>query len=528
MPISLDTIISFLPELTLILLATAIFLGGTVTRSKLGWTAISIFMFAIAAAILYRHPAPGTEPGAGEQGPVLLDQFSLNFRWTALSMGFLFVLFATQSRQKKLFPELLGAIVLITAGLMVVSSAGDLIMMFLGFELISIPTYVLLFIGRADRRSDEATAKYFLLSILSSAFMLYGFASLYGVSGEIEFSAIHAALVADSQLLLRAFLPVSIVTVMVGLAFKIAAVPFHFYAPDVYQASTNLNAAVLATASKIAGVIGIIRILVTVHPRESMFAWQVVIVIAVLTMKLGNFAALWQKDFRRMMGYSSIAHAGYLLIGFAAALGSRMGAGSGEDAIAAMVLYVTVYAAATIGAFATVAYLSDDDHSFSRIVDLRGVGHGYPVIGACLAVCMFSLSGIPPLAGFWGKLMLFRSSLAVGLESTGSMQIWFVTLAVIGALNAAVAAAYYLRVIATLYFQRAESDHSVMPVMGNAGAGLVTLFCVWIILGVGLFTAGAMSRADSAAKSAWYVATQMDASDAGASMDRSQLRLSKN
>ena len=415
----------------------------------------------------------------------------------------LFCLFATQSRQDRLYPELLGSLVLVFAGLMLVCSAGDLVLLFLGFELISIPTYVLLFIGRLGRESDEATAKYFYLSILSSALLLYGLSLLYGVGGNTHLAMIQANLQYPSASSLPV-LPLALALILAGLGFKLAAVPFHFYAPDVYQATTNLNAALLAVVPKIAAAVGIIRILVTVLPRDSAFTWQLLVVLSVATMTLGNAAALWQQNVRRLLAYSSIAHAGYLLLGVAAAMGSEMGVGRGTDAAAAVVFYVLVYAAASLGAFASLAYLSNDDQTFRTVEELSGIGRSYPVIGGCLAICMFSLSGIPPLAGFWGKFALFKSALDVGLDGGGTPNPWFLALCVLGVLNAAVAAAYYLRVVATVYFATPSEQHSVMPVMGNPGAGATALASVLVVVGVGLFTGGWMTTAQRAAESAWF------------------------
>jgi NADH-quinone oxidoreductase subunit N len=394
---------------------------------------------------------------------------------------------------------------------MLVSSAGDLIMLFLGLELISIPTYILLFIGKPSRGSEESAAKYFFLSVLSSAFLLYGFATLYGLSGEIEFAAIAASLGGATERVMWPLLPVAMIMILAGLAFKISAFPFHFYAPDVFQGTTNFNAAVLAVVPKMAGVVALVRLLVAAFPRESAVAWQLVIILAVVTMTVGNFAALWQQNIKRLMAYSSIAHAGYLLIGLAAAMGTGIGSRQGEDAVAAMVFYVVAYAAATLGTFAGIAYLSDDDESFSNVADLAGIGQGYPVIALGLAICMFSLAGIPPLAGFWGKFALFKSALDVGFLGPEMPRVWFITLCVIGALNAAAAAAYYLRIVATMYF-RSSVDHSVMPVMGNLGAGAALVASVIVVVGVGLFTGWPMASAERAAQSVWYASES--ASDA--------------
>jgi NADH-quinone oxidoreductase subunit N len=406
---------------------------------------------------------------------------------------------------------------------MLVSSAGDLIMLFLGLELISIPTYILLFIGKPDRGSEESAAKYFFLSVLSSAFLLYGFATLYGLSGEIEFAAIEASLKGAADRLMWPLLPVALIMILAGLAFKISAFPFHFYAPDVFQGTTNFNAAVLAVVPKMAGVVALVRLLVAAFPRESPVIWQLVIVLAVITMTLGNFAALWQQNTKRLMAYSSIAHAGYLLIGLAAALGTGIGSRYGVDAVAAMVFYVIAYAAASLGTFAAFAYLSDDDESFSNVEDLAGIGRGYPVIALCLAICMFSLAGIPPLAGFWGKFALFKSALDVGFLGPEVPRVWFITLCVIGALNAAAAAAYYLRIVATMYF-RSSVDHSVMPVMGNLGAGAALIASVIVVVGVGLFTGRPMASAERAAESMWYASASEEVETSAAISSTSKRR----
>jgi NADH-quinone oxidoreductase subunit N len=361
----------------------------------------------------------------------------------------------------------------------------------------------LLFIGRPGRESDEATAKYFYLSILSSALLLYGFTLLYGLGGSTHLAAIRMNL-ETPPVLTPPLLPMALILVLVGLGFKLAAVPFHFYAPDVYQATTNLNAALLAVVPKVAAALVMVRLLVTVFPHDSAFAWQLLILLSVITMTLGNVTALWQRNVRRLLAYSSIAHAGYLLLGLAAAMGGRVGSGLSSDAAAAVVFYVLVYSAASLGAFASLGYLSNDDRSFSTVEELSGLGRSYPVIGGCLAVCMFSLSGIPPLAGFWGKFALFKSALDAGLNGGGTPNYWFLALCLLGVLNAAVAAAYYLRVVATLYFAAPSEEHSVMPVMGNPGAGVAALASVVVVIGVGLFTNDWMSQAQRAARSAWF------------------------
>ncbi len=515
--IDATTIWYLLPEVWLVLTAVTIFLAGAFWPGKWRYTGLALLSLSLAAITLLRQ----TPLEMGTQ-PLNFDPFARLFRLFALVIGGLFVLILTQCRQKRLYSELLGGLLLVVTGLMLVAAAGDLVLIFLGLEMISIPTYMLLYVARNDPRSDEATAKYFFLSILSSAFLLYGFATLYGVTGQLQLSAMQGALLGESTQLASVLLPVGLVMTLCGLAFKIAAVPFHFYAPDVYQGTTNLNAALLAVVPKIAGTVALIRVLVGVLPPGTEAAWKIVIILSIASMTLGNVAALWQRDLRRMMGYSSIAHAGYLLIGLAAALDLFPGSSAASEAVTAMAFYVLVYAAATIGIFGALAYLSDDDVRFSQVEDLAGVGRAYPVIGVFMAVSLFSLSGIPPLAGFWGKLALFKSALDAGLGDvggltsgllaklsnavpveTGSLNGWFLTLGIAGALNAAVAAAYYLRVVGALYFHESEADHSLNPVMGNTGAGLAAMLAVAMVIGIGVFTAPVFSRVRRGADAIW-------------------------
>jgi NADH-quinone oxidoreductase subunit N len=498
-PIDLELVQRLLPELLLVIVAVGIFLGGTWQRTQLGWSALAVVAFGFGAMMLLQQPS-GVGSDAGAWAPIITDPLAYGLRFVALLLGALFSVFSTHSRQQKLYPELLGSLVLVFVGLMLVCSAGDLILLFVGLELISIPTYVLLFIGRDSRASDEAAAKYFFLSLLSSAMMLYGFASLYGLAGDVNLASIQASLQGPEPAAFPGFYPLAVGLIVLGFCFRMAAVPFHFYAPDVYQATTNLNAALLAVVPKIAGVVGLVRVLVVAVPHGSGLAWQLVLILSVLTMTLGNVAALWQTNLRRLLAYSSIAHAGYLLIGLAAALDVAPAASPVRPAVAAMLFYVFVYALATLAAFAGLAYLSRDDRSYSDLSQLAGVGRRYPVIGGVLAIAMFSLMGIPPLAGFWGKFALFRSALEAGLPVEDRADRWFVALSVIGVLNAAIAAAYYLRVVAAIYFQPVEGESEREPVLGSAGAGLVAIVSAVLVVGVGLFTGPVMTQARAASE----------------------------
>src|SRR5262245_31701759 len=297
------TLILLWPEVILIAAASSIFVGGAFTRSRSYWAAVAVLSYAVAAAALAGVGSSGigspwmTTPIV--TGPVTIDAMSLGLRWVALIMGLVFTLAASRLADQDLASELLGSLMLVTVGVMLVASANELVLLFLGLELISIPTYVLLFLGRRDRASAEATMKYFFLSIFSSALLLYGFALIYGIAGTTVIAGneetrgireILAGLVNQPRPL-AALTPLALVLLMVGFGFKLAAAPLQFYAPDVYQGTTNLNAGLLAVAPKIAGVAGLIRLALVTIPAAGAFGWQLALVLSVLTMTIGNVCA---------------------------------------------------------------------------------------------------------------------------------------------------------------------------------------------------------------------------------------------
>jgi NADH-quinone oxidoreductase subunit N len=508
------------PEIVLIVAAVAIYLGGAFWTAPRAWRWIVLGTFGLAATALWRQ---GDAAAVG--GPLNVDELAWFGRWLALAFGALLLLLAWRPQsirhtpcagaahgecglpsdpargacgvQSDTTPEYLGSLLLTIAGLMLVAAAADLVLLFVALELISIPTYVLLYLGRRDAECQEAAAKYFFLSVLSSAILLYGFSFLYGLGGSTELSAVRAAM--DGTKLpiagFAAFSRLAMVLVFAGLCFKIAAVPFHFYAPDVYQGTTYPNAALLSVVPKAAGFVVLVRILVAALPGMGPQAWQIVLVISVLTMTLGNTMALWQNDLRRLLAYSSIAHAGYMLL--ALAVGMASGGTAGDwNGIGALWFYLVTYAAATLGAFAAAEHLGRPDRRLDAVDELAGLGRTRPAAAAVLAVCMFSLTGVPPLAGFWGKLLIFGSALnADGQTGAAAVQWWFVAAAVIGVLNAAVSAAYYLRVVAVTYFR---TPLATPRAQGGAGAWWVAVACALVLVGVGVFPGPLMDAANRA------------------------------
>jgi NADH-quinone oxidoreductase subunit N len=490
------------PEVILVAAASSIFVGGAFNRSRSYWVGAAIASYLLAAAVLAGAGSPWmTTPEL--TGPVTIDAMSVGLRWLALLMGLMFTLVVARLANPDLAGELLGSLMLVVVGVMLTASANELVLLFLGLEMISIPTYVLLFLGRRDRASSEATMKYFFLSIFSSALLLYGLSLIYGIAGttviagENEVRGIREifANLPGASRPLAALAPLALVLVVAGLGFKLAIAPLQFYAPDVYQGTTSANAGLLAVAPKIAGVAGMLRLALVAVPAVGDFGWQLALVLAVLTMTIGNICALWQRNVRRLMAYSSIAHGGYLLIGLAAAAAPGGTATSGG--IAAMLLYVAVYALATMGTFAALAYLGSWRREIDAVDELTGLGRSQPVVALSLAVFMFSLAGIPPLAGFWGKLTLFGGAVAVAISSSGPLALWFAVLVVVAALNAAIAAAYYLRVVAVMYFQPGGAAHAAA---GGWPALVATAICAVLVVAVGALPSFAIDAALGAEK----------------------------
>jgi len=488
-PVEWKTINLLAPEILLVLAATAMFVAGAFTRNR-AWWAISALASYVGAAVVLASQGWPAAAASISTGPVTIDPMSQGLRWLALLVGLVFSLVAARLADEDLASEYFGCLMLVIAGLMLAASANELVLLFLGLELISIPTYVLLFLGRRDRASGEATMKYFYLSILSSALLLYGFSFLFGlgkttlISGTATTPGIREAL---ATLLptnpLAPLAPLALLLIVAGLGFKLAIAPLQFYAPDVYQGTTSANAGLLAVAPKIAGIAGLIRVVVVAMPATAEFAWQLALILAILTMTIGNVCALWQRNIRRLMAYSSIAHGGYLLIGLAAAAAANAAAqGAYRGGVTAMLFYVLVYALATMGTFAALAHLGSSRQDLNDVDELSGLARSQPVIAAALAVFMFSLAGLPPLAGFWGKLNLFRSAIELATSAPSGPALWFTILAIVGALNAAIAAAYYLRVIAVMYFQPAAQP---VAAAGGRTARVATLLCAVLVVATG-------------------------------------------
>jgi NADH-quinone oxidoreductase subunit N len=415
-----------------------------------------------------------------------------------LLTGFILLALAHDEPSDDRAGEFFGSLLMINAGAMVVATANDLILLFVGLELVSMPTYLLLYLSRRTITTQESATKYFYLSIFASGMLLFGLAYLYGIAGISNLKALAAVSSNLPAIPHQELGLIAVLFVLAGLSFRVAAVPFHFYAPDVYQGSPTILAALLSWVPKGVGFVAIVRALTAVISvkgmddplvqKAIMISW----VVAAATMTLGNTVALLQNNLKRLLAYSSIAHAGYLMIGVTVAFANEPRGGTFYYGCEGIFFYLVAYALMTLGAFGVIIALKSGDRPVETVEDLAGLGSTQPLPALAMAICLLSLSGIPPLAGFWGKLEIFASALAASPEETSTP---FILLAVIGVLNAAIGAYYYLRIVVNMYLRPARLDvrtRGGWPVAFAVGA------CATLSLLLGLFP-GPLARASRAA-----------------------------
>jgi len=378
-----------------------------------------------------------SRPGWGFAGMVTVDRFALAFQALFLLGGLLTVLISFNRIEEEYVQhgDFFGLLLLALFGLMVMTSTTHFLVIFIGLEILSIALYVLAGYRKMRVDSLEAALKYLLLGAFATGFFLYGVALIYGATGQLEMAHIREAAAAGGAGWL---LPAGALLVLIGFAFKAALVPFHMWTPDVYQGAPTPVTAFMSTGTKAAAFAVLARLVSIAVPVETIAWGPVLAVLAVLTMTVGNFMAIVQSNVKRMLAYSSIAHAGYLLVALAA------GNAAGRSAI---LYYLLVYTLMNIGAFGVIAWLGRSGREERLTFEsYRGLGYRYPFVSLAMAAFMFSLAGIPPTGGFLGKFFLFAA--AVRAE--------YIPLVVIAVLNAVVSVFYYLRLVVNLYMREAE------------------------------------------------------------------------
>ncbi len=407
------------------------FIGnGIGTRDRQGWGVLAFTAFLISG-----YFALSIGPGEGKSGLFVSDSLSHIGERLAIVSGLIIVLIGWDSAPRKSLAEYYGCLLILFSGVLCVASANDATTLFLGLELVSIPTYVLLGLAGTGTRGLEAMLKYFVLSATASAVFLIGFSHLYGMAGTTDLIALQKYLgVSDSWLT-----HVTFIFVICGIAFRMTAVPFHAYASDVFAGTSLSVSAVLSYVPKLVGFLALARLIGLPEVGKAVpELWITVLtILSIVTMCIGNLLALMQSQVRRLMAYSSVAHSGYLLLAFAAALQT-------SGPLDVVWSYLSAYALMTLGIFAVLDRYRPEGHEAVEISDLKGMWSHQPWIAAMTAICLLSLMGMPLTGGFWAKLQVF-------LTAVGSNTPLLRAAALVGAINAVIAVAYYWRTMVAVF-----------------------------------------------------------------------------
>jgi NADH-quinone oxidoreductase subunit N len=437
---------AIMPEIVLSVFAMALLLINVFVPSEQKAYLGYLSFVGIAVTFFFVFGAWGT-PQQGFNGAVVQDNFALFFKGIFLVAAALTVLISDQymEREECNHGELYPLILLATVGMMLMASGTDLMTIFLGLEVLSVSLYVLAGFNRANLKSNEAGLKYFLLGAFSTGFLLYGMALTYGATGTTKVSKIAGYIAQHGEVTHNPLLVVGMLLMAVGFSFKIAAAPFHMWTPDVYEGAPTPMTAFMSAGPKAAGFAAFMRVFMVALPALTV-DWQSLLwILAVLTMTVGNITALFQNNIKRMLAYSSIAHAGYALVGFAA--------GNAEGA-AGILFYMLSYAFMNIGAFAIIILVGKKGEANSNVSDYAGFGSKHPLLAVCMSLFLFSLAGMPPTAGFVGKFYLFSGAIKAG----------YIWLAIIGVLNSAASVYYYLRVMVYMYMKEPTEEFDWLKV----------------------------------------------------------------
>ena len=489
------------PELIVCIAAVVVMLVDAFVRPTQRWITggialAGLVLGGVASVWLWTS---GTPSGDAFNGMIVLDELRLGFTLIFLLVSALTLLLSTVWVEYEQLPagEFHSLLLFATVGMMLMASGNDLVIIFLGLEILSIATYVLAGFRRTDIRSNESSLKYFILGSFSSAFLLYGIALVYGatsiaqpgppgqfariVAGTTNISDI-AARLNDAQY--PALLYAGAAMMLVGFGFKIATAPFHIWTPDVYEGAPTPVTAFMAAGPKAAGFAAFLRVFVfglpfvvsasSVSAGNLHQAWvNTLAVMAILTMTLGNVVAIVQNNVKRMLAYSSIAHAGYALVGFVAA-GAATDPAQRSAAITSVMFYLLIYAVMNLGAFAVVQLIARSGDRRTSVEDYSGIGFESPVLAFSLSLFLLSLLGMPLTAGFIGKVMVFGAAINQG----------YYVLVVIGVLNTAVSAYYYLRLIIVMFFGERITAWSAPRIPASVGLALALTVLGVIYLGV--------------------------------------------
>jgi NADH-quinone oxidoreductase subunit N len=464
------------PELALVVSILAVILIDlTGARKAAAFVAIAGLAAAawLTGRLAYPHDAYGQTLAPIHahvfRGAYAVDGFASYFKLTFLSAAILVTLFSVQairdwtSGKGEFFTLLLSC----TFGMMLMAGANDLLMMYLSLEFVSITSYIMAGFLRKNRKSAEASLKYIIYGAAASGFMIYGMTFLYGLTGSLNIEVIGAELAKNPPQ--PTLTLITSVLIMAGFGYKIAAVPFHMWCPDVYEGSPTPVTAFFSVGPKAAGFAMLARFLHEVYrsePGGATFEWKLVIaLLAVLTMAVGNFGALHQQNLKRLLAYSSIAHAGYLLVAFVAFT---------PGALSALLFYIIIYVVMNLGAFLVVMVL-EQKYGIETVDGCRGMGWRSPQLGAVMTILLFALTGLPPTAGFAGKFLLFSEVVKYGVDPTHGLG---VALVVIALIFSVVSLFYYMRIVAAMYLAKPREGEAPEVSPGPLYATLLWLLAL--------------------------------------------------
>ncbi|MDQ3712881.1 MAG: NADH-quinone oxidoreductase subunit N [Acidobacteriota bacterium] len=454
--------------------------------------AISLVGLALSAIVLFTMWSDNSGSATGWNGMIANDNLRLSFSFVFLLVSALTILISSVWVEREDVPigEYHCLLLFATVGMMFMASGNDLVILFLGLETSSLATYVMAGLRKSDLRSNESAMKYFILGSFASAFLLYGMALIYGATGSTNITEI-ALRIANPNF--PALLLVGGAMMIIGFGFKVATVPFHVWTPDVYEGAPTPVTAFMAAGPKSAAFASFVRMFVLGFPliagvQASVYlhdSWIITLtVMAGLTMTVGNIAAIVQNNVKRMLAYSSIAHAGYALVGFIGA-GMATTADKRDAAIASVAFYMLTYAVTNLGAFAIVALLGQKNDRRTEFEDYNGIGFKSPVLAFALSLFMLSLLGLPLTAGFMGKVLVFRPALEAG-------DTMLTLLVIVAVINTAISAYYYLRLIVVMFF-RERTDEWFAPRIPTALAAVLLITIVGVLY-FGIFSDGVIER----------------------------------
>jgi NADH-quinone oxidoreductase subunit N len=469
------------PEIILTVFGVIVMMLEAVSKGKRTYLGV-IGLVGCGCAFAANLPGLIAEPGPAFHNMVTIDGYGIFFRAVVIGVGFLSILASLSyldREESKAGGEFYALILFSVVGQCIMVTAADLIMVFIGLEISSIATYVLAGFMRDDRRNNESALKYFLLGSFATGFFLYGTAWIYGSVTSTNIEAIRKWMPENQSTSTSAIVAVAVAMIFVGLGFKVSVAPFQMWAPDVYQGASAPATGFMSAGPKAAAFAVFFRLFMTaflpLHDRWTWLVWG----CALGTMFVGNLGALMQTNVKRMLGYSSIAHAGYVMVALAAAT---------QVGVSAAMFYLASYAVMNIGAFAVIGYVASRNERFVKIEDLAGLGRRQPAVAALLSIFVFSLIGVPLTGGFVGKFYVFQAALSSHL-------VW---LTVLGLINSAIAAYYYLKIIVAIYMK--EPD---VPTMQLEAPPVSLRLAMWLsalgVLALGIFPSTVLEFATNSA-----------------------------